>query len=362
MPTGAARDDANIFEFTKLLLGKAHFAEIDLSAVLRNASEKSVAHGARLLKNFLLHVVLVAAFFRHDGIPGDVMRLALDGFAAVVHDADAVFGEHGDVAIGEKKHVARVFQQRGNIAGDKIFAFAEADNRGRSEARGNNFVRIAGGKKNQRVDSAQLLERFAYGLFERNFLAGALQIFLNEVGDDFGVGFGDEFVAFALQLFFKLQIIFDDAVVHDDDLSGAVAVRMRVFFRGTSVCGPPGVADAVGSPACASNTIDRGFLDDFFQVAQLAGGAANFQFAGRVHDGDTGGVIAAVFQFAQPFDNDRNDFFGADVAHDSAHAAALLVLRFRVCEYNFFISGLLRQARKPRNTSLSRSVTCESKR
>src|SRR6266853_6386659 len=102
MPAGAARDDANIFAFTKLLLGKAHFAEIDLSAVLRNASEKSVAHGPRLLKNLLLHVVLVAAFFRHDRIPGDVMRLAFQRLAVMVHDTDTVLAEHGDIAVGQE--------------------------------------------------------------------------------------------------------------------------------------------------------------------------------------------------------------------------------------------------------------------
>src|SRR5882724_1594625 len=169
MPTGAARDDANILKIAKLLLGEAHFVEINFPGILRNAAEKSVAHGARLLKNLLLHVVLVAAFFRHDGIPGDVMRLALDGFAVVVHDADAVFGEHGDIEIGQKKHVARVLEQRRDIAGDKIFAVAKTNNGGWSEARRHNLVRIAGGEKNQRVDSAQLLERFAYGFFQGNW-------------------------------------------------------------------------------------------------------------------------------------------------------------------------------------------------
>ena len=74
-----------------------------------------------------------------------------------------------------------------------------------------------------------------------------MQIFFDEVGDDFGVGFGDELVAFALQLFLQLEIIFDDAVVDDDDLAGAVAMRVRVFFGGTAVRGPAGVADAVGA-------------------------------------------------------------------------------------------------------------------
>src|SRR5229473_6617222 len=287
MPAGAARHDANIFEFAKLLLGESHFAKIDFSAVLRNASDKSVAHGARLLKNLLLHVVLVAAFFRHDGIPSDVMRLA--------------------------------FQQRGNIAGDKIFAFAETNDGGWAEARGNNFIGIAGGEKNQGVDSAQLLKRFANGFFQRNLSVAELQIFLDQVRHDFRIGFRDEFVPFALQLLFELQIIFDDAVVDHHDLSRAITVRVRVFFGRAPMRRPAGVPNPISS-------VDWRFLDDLFQVAQLAGRAANFQFARGVDHRDTGGVIAAVFQFAQPFDNDRNNFFGPDIAHNSAHAAGLLVL------------------------------------
>ena len=102
---------------------------------------------------------------------------ALDGVAVVVHDAHAIFGEHGDVAIGEEEHVARVFEQRGNVAGDEVFAFAEADDRRRAEARGDNLMGIVGGEKDQRVDAAQLLERFAHGFFERKCRSGLADIF-----------------------------------------------------------------------------------------------------------------------------------------------------------------------------------------
>src|SRR5258708_20303322 len=108
MPVGAARDDANIFKCAKLLLGESQFAKIDFSAVLRNASDKSVPYGARLFKNLLLHVVLVATFFRHDGIPGDVMRLALDGFSVVVHDAHALFAMPVVIPLAHDTHHTRV--------------------------------------------------------------------------------------------------------------------------------------------------------------------------------------------------------------------------------------------------------------
>ena len=52
--------------------------------------------------------------------------------------------------------------------------------------------------------------------------------------------FGDE-------LMFELQIIFDNAVVNDDDFTGAVAVGMGIFFGWPAVRGPARVADPVHS-------------------------------------------------------------------------------------------------------------------
>ena len=228
VPAGAAGDDAHLLEFAELLFGDVHFVEEDFSGVLRDAAEESVADGARLLENLLLHEMLVAALFGHDGVPGDVMRGAIDGAAIVIHHAHAILREDGDIAVGEEEHLAGVFEERGNIAGDKIFAVAKADHGRRTNARGDDFVRVAGGEKNQGIDAAQLLEGFADGLFERH---AALRILLDEMGDDFGVRFGDEFVAFALKLFFQFEIIFDDAVVDDDDLAGAVAMRDAHFLR-----------------------------------------------------------------------------------------------------------------------------------
>src|SRR5256714_2615841 len=253
-----------------------------------------------------------AALFRHDGIPSDVLGGAVNRAAVVVHYADALGGEHGDIAVGEKKDFAGVLEKGRDVAGDEVFAFAEADDGGRSHAGGDNFVGILGGKKNERIDAAEFFQGTAHGFFEGRVFG----MLLNEVGDNFGIGFGDEFVAFSLELFFELEIIFDDAVVDDDDLSGAVAVGMRVFFGGPAVGGPAGVADAVGA-------VDGRFLQGFFEIAELAGGTANFELAVLKHSGARG-IVAAIFELAESFNNDRYNFFRADVADNAAHGAGLL--------------------------------------
>ncbi len=110
MPACAAGDDADAVERAELRVGEAEFAEIRFAGVARNAAEQSVADGARLFEDFLLHVMLVAALFRHDRIPRDVVRLAVDGLSIVVHHVDAGLGEDRDVAVIHEKNVACVLE------------------------------------------------------------------------------------------------------------------------------------------------------------------------------------------------------------------------------------------------------------
>ena len=79
--------------------------------------------------------------------------------------------------------------------------------------------------------------------------------------------------------------------------------------------GPAGVADAVGA-------IERLEADGLFQVAQLAFGAANLQLVSVAGDGDSGRVVAAIFQPPQAINDDRNDLLFADVSDDATHAGS----------------------------------------
>ena len=133
----------------------------------------------------------------------------------------------------------------------------------------------------------------AHRVFERNGLAGSFSVFLDlldQVRDDLGVGFGDELVALRGQLALQLEIVFDDAVVDDDDAAGAVAVGMGVLFGWAAVRGPARVADAEGA-------VERMVAQDVFEISQLAGGAPKLErvAAGLTH-GDACRVVTAVFE------------------------------------------------------------------
>ena len=165
--------------------------------------------------------MLEAALLGHDRIPGDALRFAFHGMTIEVSDLDAVLGDHGQVAVGKEEEVAGVVEKRGDVGGDEIFVLAETNDGGWSVAGGDDFVRFVDGDDYQREDSGKLLDRLAHGFFERRTMtvAGIEVVPLDEVGNDFGVGFGGELVAFFDQLPLERQIVLDDAVVHDDDLA-----------------------------------------------------------------------------------------------------------------------------------------------
>src|SRR5262249_2432281 len=95
-------------------------------------------------------------------------------------------------------------------------------------------------------------------------------------------------------------------------MSGAVAVRVGVFFGRTAVRGPARVSDAIG-------TVERLEPDGLFEVAQLALGAPDLQAFAVAGDSDAGGVVSAIFESLEPVDDHGHNLFTTYVADNSAH-------------------------------------------
>src|SRR3989338_6779679 len=86
VPGGPAGDDLDFAEAPEVFVAELYLlAEVNLAAFARDPSEQGVAHGARLLETFFQHEVLEAALLGLDGVPGDVLDVALDGVAGEVH-------------------------------------------------------------------------------------------------------------------------------------------------------------------------------------------------------------------------------------------------------------------------------------
>src|ERR1035438_437762 len=98
MPTGAAGGDVDFLQRLEFGFGDLHFVEKDGAGILRDAAERGIADGARLLINFLEHEVLEAAFFRLDRVPGDALRFAFERMAVEIGDLYSILREDGEIA------------------------------------------------------------------------------------------------------------------------------------------------------------------------------------------------------------------------------------------------------------------------
>ena len=151
----------------QFFVGDLHLAQEDLARVERNAAQRGVANGARLLPDLLEHEVLVAAFFRLDRVPLNAGDGALDGVAVKVGKFDAGQSQDGHVAVGQKVDVARMVQHARHVGGDKTLALAHADDDRRPEASDHDLVRFGGRQDAQRKGSGQAFDGAADGNFEQ---------------------------------------------------------------------------------------------------------------------------------------------------------------------------------------------------
>ena len=307
VPRRPAREDRDPLDRGQLRFGDLHFLEKHPSGVLRHAAEDRLAGRGRLLEDLLQHEVLVAGLLGHDRIPQHALRRLGDRPPEEVGEGHARARDDRHLLVAEEHDIARVAEDRGNVGGDEELPVAEADDDRRAVADRDDLLGIVSRNEHQREQAAHQQQRPAHRVLE----AVVLHLALDEVRDDLGVGFGDERVALPLQLALEIEVVLDDAVVDDDDLAGAIAVRMRVLFGRTAVGRPSRVADAVVAG-------DRVRADHLFEVGELAGAPPQVDRAVADHR-DARRVVAPVLEAPQSVDEDGNDVLRSDVADDSAH-------------------------------------------
>ena len=108
-------------------------------------------------------------------------------------------------------------------------------------------------------------------------VAGRLssQAIIDEVNDDFAIGFGLKPVAFGQQSIFELPIVFDHAVVGDRDAFFAAAMRMSVGMTRRAVSRPARMPDA-------DRCVVQRSIDSLGERFDPADGFGEGQFAGML--------------------------------------------------------------------------------
>ena len=118
-------------------------------------------------------------------------------------------------------------------------------------------------------------------------------------------------VAGLLHLGAEREVVLDDAVVDDDDIAGAVEMRVRVVVGGLAVGGPAGVADAAA--AMGIRAFEAGA-----ERAELAGALGDTDLL-AIERGDAGAVVSAVFEALEAIEEDRRGIALTGVADDASH-------------------------------------------
>ena len=226
--------------------------------------------------------------------------------AGLVGELHALLGDHREVALLQVDDVAGVREDGGDVGSDEVAMLAETHHQRARVLGDDQHLGKLLGDDGQRVGSSHVAERCAHRLGK---LQSLLDLHLDQVGEDLGVGLGAELVPRPRQRLLQLEMIFDDPVV--DHRHAAVLVRVRVLVGRLAVRGPAGVADAGGA-------LRHRLAEALLQIRQLALGPHHRQ-AVVAEDGDAGRIVSAVLQLPQPLDQQACALLIPDVSHDAAH-------------------------------------------
>ena len=128
--------------------------------------------------------------------------------------------------------------------------------------------------------------------------------------DHFGIRLGFEPVPRVFQTPFMGQVIFNNAVVHDDDVSGTMG--MGVLLGRFAMRGPSRMPD----PDRSGEML---FFQGFFQVKQFADASTDLDPAMLQHRNPRR-IIAAILQPPQALHEHAGGIVVPDISYNSTHA------------------------------------------
>lgn len=248
----------------------------------------------------------ITLFFSGRDIPFDFADGAFDGVTGAVGNANKFRRNVCDVAVFEEDETAGISEDCSDIAGGESFVVTDGEQEGALESSGDDFVGAIGAESDDCVGTADEFKSFPNGADESIFRGIK---FGNEVCDDFGIGFGGEFVPASEQIVSQIDVILDDAVVNDGEFT--VFVGVSIGFAGSSVRSPSRMSDA-GVSAHGFN----GEPGDEGLEFSVSSSEVDIAF---VADGDSGGIIASVSEPAESGLNNLNAFPATCITNNSAH-------------------------------------------
>ena len=186
----------------------------------------------------------------------------------------------------EHDHIARLVDERHDIARDERAAFALAHHDGRIFAGAHDDAWLGIAHNRDAVRTGQAIGCLAHRLEQI-----AVVCFFNQMSNDFGIGLAREHMSATNEFFFERGIVLDDAVMHYGDIVRAGRMRVRVILARFAVGCPTRMANA-------ARAVDIHVLNHGLKAGDLANLVLHVEAQRRLH-GDARRIVAAVFHALQ---------------------------------------------------------------
>ncbi len=314
---GAAGGDEDVVDAVEAFFRPAQVVEVD-RAVFVQMNLHGIMDSLGLFVNFFQHEMREAAFFCCFSTPFHFLHFFGDRISFGIIEGNAISLHHSQLAVVDDVDAAGVIDDGRDIGGDEVFAFAKADDQRIVFLGANDGVRHVFIHDYQAVGAFDDSEHFADGGEEITVVH-----FFQEVRYHFGVGVGFEYMAFVHELLLQSHVVFNDAIVNDDEMIVAVAMGMGISIRRLAMGGPAGVADT-------DVTGERMGFQRFFQICQAAFFLFDLNISISINS-DTCRVIASVFQTAQSVNEKMGRLAATHITYNTTHIGILLAILQSCC-------------------------------
>ena len=202
------------------------------------ASRNRIDPGLRLLADLLAQVVRIAALGRRDGVPFDLTGSRFMGAPSKVI-------RRMPAAVASASSPSSITSARRVCSKSRGYPRRRTSRRHRDRGRAasqfsrQRAARLSLGQHD--IENEPRSSRTTARTASVRARA-AFELLFDQMGNEFGIGFGTELVVALEQVGAQVEVILDDAVVDDGD--GAGLVRVGVALGGTAVRGPSRMADA----------------------------------------------------------------------------------------------------------------------
>ena len=238
--------------------------------------------------------------------------LFFKGLAVDITEARMFIGKADDFFIFHIINRPGILQDGGNVGSNEFPGIVYANDQRAVLAGSVDVMRMI-----QKHDAESIGALYAvHDLFNRFDRITAV-IFGQHVCKHLCVCFGYKTIALLFQTLLELFIVFDNAVMDDSNGMLLIHMGMRICVGGTAMGRPAGVSDtAKAGQQCT-------VVYFFIQNAKPADCLFHMDFL-TIKNGDSGRVIASVFQLGKPIQNDGGRLLFSDITCNSTHDIFLL--------------------------------------